>query len=132
VNWPHTQCIESSRSLVRFPDLDGELESRYRNADSWTVCPNLTGIHILQLVLHNVGMKTVYPILTGIHLFLLVSRVIYIYIYIYYRTLFHHMIDNVYRFSHVGHNITSSLLDGDDIFQRRNTFVGQTNNVLWF
>jgi len=41
------------------------------------------------------------------------------------------LIDNVDRFSHVGHIITSSLnLDGDDIVQRRNTFVGQTNNVL--
>jgi len=42
------------------------------------------------------------------------------------------MIDNVDRFSHVGHIITSSLFDGDDIVQRRNTFVGQTNNVLCF
>jgi len=44
------------------------------------------------------------------------------------------MIDNVDRFSHVGHiiRLTSSLLDGDDIVQRRNTFVGQTNNVLCF
>jgi len=42
------------------------------------------------------------------------------------------MIDNVDRFSHVGHIITSSLLDGDDIVQRRNTFVCQTNNVVCF
>jgi len=42
------------------------------------------------------------------------------------------MIDNVDRFSHVGHIFTSSLLDGDDIVQRRNTFVGQNNNVLYF
>jgi len=42
------------------------------------------------------------------------------------------MIDNFDRFSHVGHIITSTLLDGDDIVQRRNTFVGQTNNVLCF
>jgi len=42
------------------------------------------------------------------------------------------MIDNIDRFSHVGHIITSFLLDGDDIVQRRNTFVGQTNNVLCF
>jgi len=42
------------------------------------------------------------------------------------------MIDNVDRFSHVGHITTSPLLDGDDIVQRRNTFVGQTNNVLCF
>jgi len=42
------------------------------------------------------------------------------------------MIDNVDQFSHVGHIITSSLLDGNDIVQRHNTFVGQTNNVLCF
>jgi len=42
------------------------------------------------------------------------------------------MIDNVDRFSHVGHILTSSLLDGNDIVQQRNTFVGQTNNVLCF
>jgi hypothetical protein len=41
-------------------------------------------------------------------------------------------IDNVDRFSHLGHIITSSLVDNDDIVQRRNTFVGQTNNVLCF
>jgi len=40
------------------------------------------------------------------------------------------MIDNVDRFSQLGHTITSSLLDGDDIVQQCNTFVGQTNNVL--
>ena len=40
--------------------------------------------------------------------------------------------ENVDRFSHLGHIITSSLVDGDDIVQRRNTFVGQTNNVLCF
>ena len=39
-------------------------------------------------------------------------------------------IDNVDRFSHLGHIITSSLVvDNDDIVQRRNTFVGQTSNV---
>jgi len=42
------------------------------------------------------------------------------------------MIDNVDRFSNLGHIITSSLLDGDDMVQPRNTFVGQTNNVLCF
>jgi len=42
------------------------------------------------------------------------------------------MIDNADRFSHLGHIITSSLLDGDDIVQRRNSFVGQINNVLCF
>jgi len=40
--------------------------------------------------------------------------------------------DNVDRFSHLGHIITSSLLDGDDIVQRRNTIVGQTNNVMCY
>jgi len=34
--------------------------------------------------------------------------------------------------SHVGHIITSSLFGGDDIIQRRNTCVGQTNIVLCF
>jgi len=33
---------------------------------------------------------------------------------------------------YIEHIITSSLLDGGDIVQRRNTFVGQTNNVLCF
>ena len=41
-------------------------------------------------------------------------------------------IDNVDRFSHLRHIITSSLVDKDDIVQRRNTFVGQTYNVLCF
>jgi len=41
-------------------------------------------------------------------------------------------IDNVDSFSHIGHVITSSLDDVDDIQQRRNSFVGQTNNVLCF
>jgi hypothetical protein len=41
-------------------------------------------------------------------------------------------IDKVERFSHLGYTITSSLDDGDDIVQRRNSFVGQTNNVLCF
>jgi len=42
------------------------------------------------------------------------------------------IIDNVDRFSHAGRIITSFLPDGDDIVQRRNTFVRQTNNVLCF
>jgi len=42
------------------------------------------------------------------------------------------MIDYVDLFSHVGHFIASSLLDGDDIVQRCNTFAGQPNNVLFF
>jgi hypothetical protein len=43
-------------------------------------------------------------------------------------------IDNVDSFSHLGHVITSSLDDNDidDIQQRRNSFIGQTNNVLCF
>ena len=41
--------------------------------------------------------------------------------------------DDVNRFSPLGHNNTSSLVDGDDnIVQRRNTFDTQTNNVLCF
>jgi len=42
------------------------------------------------------------------------------------------MIDNIDRFSHLAHIITSSLLDGDDIVLRHNNFVGQINNVLCF
>jgi len=42
------------------------------------------------------------------------------------------VIDDVDRFSHLGHIITSSLLGGDDIVQRRTDFVDQTNNVLCF
>ena len=41
-------------------------------------------------------------------------------------------IDNIDRFSHLGHIITLSLVDNDDIVQRRNTFVGQNNSVLCF
>ena len=41
-------------------------------------------------------------------------------------------IDNVDSFSHLGRRfiITPSLIDGDDIIQQRNNFVGQTNNVF--
>jgi len=39
---------------------------------------------------------------------------------------------NVDWFSHLGNIITSSLIDGDDIVQRRNTLVDQTNNFLCF
>jgi len=42
------------------------------------------------------------------------------------------MIDNVDRFSHLGHIITSSFRVGDYIVHRRNTFIVQTNNVLCF
>ena len=41
-------------------------------------------------------------------------------------------IENVDSFSHLGHIITSFLDDIDDIRQRRNSFIGQTNNVLCF
>ena len=41
-------------------------------------------------------------------------------------------IENVDSFSHLGHIITSSMDDTDDIQQRRNSFIGQTNNVLCF
>ena len=41
-------------------------------------------------------------------------------------------IENVDNFSHLGHIITASLDDVDDIQQRRNCFVGQTNNVLCY
>jgi len=42
------------------------------------------------------------------------------------------MIDNFDRFSHVGHIITSSLLDGDDIVQRRNTFLPNQQRFVLF
>ena len=41
-------------------------------------------------------------------------------------------IESVDSFSHLGHIITSSLDDIDDIQQRRNSFIGQTNSVLCF
>jgi len=42
------------------------------------------------------------------------------------------MTDNVDRFSHLGHIITSSLLDGDDIVQRRNTFLSKPTKFYAF
>jgi len=42
------------------------------------------------------------------------------------------MIDNVDRFSHVGHIITSSVLDGDDIFQRRHTLLAKPTTFCAF
>lgn len=41
-------------------------------------------------------------------------------------------IENVDKFPHLGHIITSSFDDLDDILHRRNSFVGQTNHVLCF
>jgi hypothetical protein len=38
-------------------------------------------------------------------------------------------IDNVDRLYNEGNIITPSLIDGDDIVQRWNTFVGETNNT---
>jgi len=35
-------------------------------------------------------------------------------------------------YSHLGHIISSNLVDDEDIMHRRNTFVGQVNNVLCF
>jgi len=41
-------------------------------------------------------------------------------------------IEYVESFVHLGHVITSHLVDNDDILQRCNDFVGQANNVLCF
>lgn len=41
-------------------------------------------------------------------------------------------IENVASFSHLGHIITSSLGDEEDVLRGRNSFVGQANNVLCF
>jgi hypothetical protein len=41
-------------------------------------------------------------------------------------------IENVCRYSHLGHIITSSFSDIDDVTYRRNCLVGQANNVLCF
>jgi len=41
-------------------------------------------------------------------------------------------VENVNQYSHLGHIITSSFVDDDDISHRRNCFVGQSNNVLCF
>ena len=42
------------------------------------------------------------------------------------------IIENVEQYSHLGHIITSSFHDNEDITHRRNCFVGQANNVLCF
>lgn len=42
------------------------------------------------------------------------------------------IIENVNQYTHLGHIVTSTLSDIDDITHRRNCFVGQTNNVLCF
>jgi hypothetical protein len=41
-------------------------------------------------------------------------------------------IENVKSYPHLGHIITSNFTDTDDIFHRRNCFVGQANNVLCY
>jgi hypothetical protein len=41
-------------------------------------------------------------------------------------------IENVCRYSHLGHIITSSFSESDDVTYRRNCLVGQANNVLCF
>lgn len=41
-------------------------------------------------------------------------------------------IEYVNSFEHLGHIITNQLVDNDDIIKRRNTFIGQVNNVLCF
>jgi len=41
-------------------------------------------------------------------------------------------IENVEMYSHLGHIITSSFIDSDDIAFRRSNFVGQANSVLCF
>jgi endonuclease/exonuclease/phosphatase family metal-dependent hydrolase len=41
-------------------------------------------------------------------------------------------IENVNQYTHLGHIITSSQSDTEDITHRRNCFVGQVNNVLCF
>jgi Reverse transcriptase (RNA-dependent DNA polymerase) len=42
------------------------------------------------------------------------------------------LIKNVNHFSHLGHIINSDFTDDDDIIHRRNSFVGQVNNLLCF
>jgi len=38
--------------------------------------------------------------------------------------------ENVEQYTHLGHNISSTSLDTQDVIYRRNCFVGQTNNCL--
>ena len=40
------------------------------------------------------------------------------------------VIDNVSKYSHLGHIITASFDDADDISHRRNSFIGQANNLF--
>jgi hypothetical protein len=42
------------------------------------------------------------------------------------------IIENVNHYSHLGHIINSSFNDDDDILHRRNSFIGQANNLLCF
>ena len=41
-------------------------------------------------------------------------------------------IEQVHSFSHLGHIITADLNDREDILYRRNSFIGQVNNMLCF
>jgi len=41
-------------------------------------------------------------------------------------------IERVESFSHLGHIITSSLSDKEDVRFRRNCFIGQVNNMICF
>lgn len=41
-------------------------------------------------------------------------------------------IENVNQYSHLGHIINSDFSDDDDIIHRRNSFVGQVNNLICF
>jgi len=40
--------------------------------------------------------------------------------------------EQVESFSHLGYIITSSMSDQEDIYYRRNCFIGQVNNTLCF
>jgi hypothetical protein len=41
-------------------------------------------------------------------------------------------LENVKQYTHLGHIISSTFLDPQDVTYRRNCFVGQTNNLLCF
>jgi len=41
-------------------------------------------------------------------------------------------LENVEQYTHLGHFISSTSLDTQDVIYRRNCFVGQTNNFLCF
>jgi len=42
------------------------------------------------------------------------------------------LIENVIHYSHLGHIINTEFNDDDDILHRRNSFIGQVNNLLCF